>query len=81
MPKNYCFSMQDCIDGIVPLIFSEIDEETLELDEKPFYINEMTEVTDASWVIKTVSRFGEVKHRILYTLDELQEIIGLPKIK
>lgn len=36
--KNYCFSMQDCIDGIVPLIFSEIDEETLELDEKPFYI-------------------------------------------
>lgn len=36
--KNYCFSMQDCIDGIVPLIFSEIDEETLELDEKPFFI-------------------------------------------
>lgn len=36
--KNYCFSMQDCIDGIIPLIFSEIDEETLELDEKPFYI-------------------------------------------
>ena len=36
--KNYCFSMQDCIDGIIPLIFSEIDEETMELDEKPFYI-------------------------------------------
>ena len=36
--KNYCFSMQDCIDGIVPLIFSEIDEETLELDDKPFFI-------------------------------------------
>ena len=36
--RNYCFSMQDCIDGIIPLIFSEIDEETLELDEKPFYI-------------------------------------------
>lgn len=36
--KNYCFSMQDCIDGIIPLIFSEIDEETLELDEKPFFI-------------------------------------------
>ena len=36
--KNYCFSMQDCIDGIIPLIFSEIDEETLELDNKPFFI-------------------------------------------
>ena len=36
--KNYCFSMQDCIDGIIPLIFSEIDEETLELDDKPLFI-------------------------------------------
>lgn len=36
--KNYCFSMQDCIDGIIPLIFSEIDEGTLELDDKPFFI-------------------------------------------
>lgn len=36
--KNYCFSMQDCIDGIIPLIFSEIDEKTLKLDEKPFFI-------------------------------------------
>ena len=36
--KNYCFSMQDCIDGIIPLIFSEIDEKTLVLDEKPFFI-------------------------------------------
>ena len=48
--------------------------------EKPFYIHEMTEVTDASWVIKTVSKWGEVKHRILYTLNEPQEIIGLPKL-
>ena len=36
--KNYCFSMQDCIDGIIPLIFSEIDEETLEYNESPFFI-------------------------------------------
>ena len=36
--KNYCFSMQDCIDGIIPLIFSEIDNETLELNEAPFFI-------------------------------------------
>lgn len=36
--KNYCFSMQDCIDGIIPLIFSEIDENTLEYDGHPFYL-------------------------------------------
>lgn len=36
--KNYCFSMQDCIDGIIPLIFSEIDEYTLEYEGKPFFI-------------------------------------------
>ena len=37
--KNYCFSMQDCIDGIVPLIFSEIDEETLSYNDEPFFIH------------------------------------------
>ena len=36
--KNYCFSMQDCIDGIIPLIFTELDDETLMLNEKPFFI-------------------------------------------
>lgn len=36
--KNYCFSMQDCIDGIIPLIFSEIDEHTLKINDKPFFI-------------------------------------------
>lgn len=36
--RNYCFSMQDCIDGIIPLIFSEIDDITLELDKKPFFL-------------------------------------------
>lgn len=49
--------------------------------EKPFYIHESTEVIGASWVIKTVRKSGEVKHRILYTLDEPQEIIGLPKLR
>lgn len=37
--KNFCFSMQDCIDGIMPLIFSEIDDKTLEIDETPFFLN------------------------------------------
>ena len=36
--NNFCFSMQDCIDGIIPLIFSEIDESTLMLEDKPFFI-------------------------------------------
>ncbi len=36
--KNYCFSMQDCIDGILPLIFCEIDENTIEYNEAPFFI-------------------------------------------
>lgn len=37
--KNYCFSMQDCIDGIIPLIFSEIDENTLMYNDSPFHIH------------------------------------------
>lgn len=36
--KNYCFSMQDCIDGIIPLIFTELDNETMFYNEKPFFI-------------------------------------------
>lgn len=36
--KNYCFSMQDCIDGIIPLIFSEIDEYAIEYNGGPFFI-------------------------------------------
>ena len=37
--KNFCFSMQDCIDGIIPIIFSEIDENTVELNDAPFFLN------------------------------------------
>ena len=33
--KNSCFSMQDCIDGIIPLCFSEIGEDTIEFHHKP----------------------------------------------
>jgi hypothetical protein len=33
--ENACFSMQDCIDGIIPLCFSEIDENTLMFKDKP----------------------------------------------
>lgn len=37
--KEYCFSMQDCIDGIIPLMFSEIDDKTLEYNEAPLFFN------------------------------------------
>lgn len=35
--KNYCFSMQDCIDGIIPLIFSDISEEGIEYNDAPLF--------------------------------------------
>ena len=35
--KNYCFSMQDCIDGIIPLVWSEIDDNTLGEGGVPLY--------------------------------------------
>lgn len=35
--KNFCFSMQDCIDGIMPLIFSEIGEDELEYKDAPLF--------------------------------------------
>lgn len=37
--ENACFSMQDCIDGIIPLCFSEIDDNTIEYHHKPLKFN------------------------------------------
>lgn len=42
-------------------------------------IEQVLEVTDASWVIKTVWKRDELNSRILYTLDNPWKIIGLPK--
>jgi hypothetical protein len=36
--KNYCFSMQDCIDGIIPLCFAEIGDDKLTIDDVPFFL-------------------------------------------
>lgn len=36
--NNYCFSMQDCFDRIIPLIFSEISENTIEYCDSPFHL-------------------------------------------
>jgi hypothetical protein len=53
--KSYCFSMQDCIDGIVPLIFSEIDENTLINDDKPFFIRFGTSFDDVVNILNSVN--------------------------
>lgn len=47
----------------------------------PFDGDQMVEVTDASWVIKNVWKHGELNSRILYTLDDPQQIVGLPKLE
>lgn len=67
-------------DGKYNTISRDVDVDETS-DARPFSINEMVEITDASWALKTVSKFGEVKHRILYTLEEPQEIVGLPKFQ
>jgi hypothetical protein len=52
--KNFCFSMQDCIDGIIPLIFSEIDDDTLVYDEKPFFIRFGTEFEEVEKILTSI---------------------------
>lgn len=37
--KNPCFSMQDCIDGIISLCFSEITDKTLYYNDEPFHLD------------------------------------------
>lgn len=67
-------------DGKVKMISEdvEVDEESV---AKSFDVTQMIEVTDASWTIKNVWKHDELKHRILYTLDNPQQIVGLPKLK
>ena len=52
--RNYCFSMQDCIDGIIPLMFSEIDENTLLLDDKPFFLKFGTSFDEVEEKLKSI---------------------------
>ena len=52
--RNYCFSMQDCIDGIIPLMFSEIDEDTLLLEDKPFFLKFGTPFDEVEEKLKSV---------------------------
>ena len=37
--KNNCFSMQDCIDGIIPLMFSPIDDKPVMVGDELFKLD------------------------------------------
>jgi len=46
--ENACFSMQDCIDGIIPLCFTFLDEDAMQYKGKPlkFRFGETLEVVE-----------------------------------
>lgn len=77
--KNYCFSMQDCIDGIIPLIFSEIDEETLLFNDKPFFINFGKELDEVANMLTSIGLemfdIEEVKNGDDSAIDRLIDTI------
>lgn len=79
-PKNYCFSMQDCIDGIIPLIFSEIDDNTLKIGDTPFFLNfgdDIEVVTEKLNAVKiTLFDFEEVEKGDESAIDDLIDSIG-----
>ena len=73
--KNYCFSMQDCIDGIIPLIFSEIDENTIEYNDAPFFIRFGETFEEVENKIKTIGleffELSEIEKGDDSAIDEL----------
>ena len=73
--RNYCFSMQDCIDGIIPLIFSEIGDDTLELNDAPFFLNfaEPMSLVMEKLMASGLKLFDieEIEHGDVSAIDEL----------
>lgn len=65
-------------DGKMKVISEDTKVDKKSID-KPFTIKQMVEISEASWVIKTVEKFGKYQYRILYTLDDPKQIKGLPK--
>lgn len=93
---NGIFNLIQKHDGIHRVFFSEylesdgtikeLSRDVVEYGEgyneyKPFNILNMMEVSDASWTIRTVWKYGKISNRILYTLDDPQKIVGLPKFE
>lgn len=76
--KNFCFSMQDCIDGIMPLMFSEIGEDELEYKSAPLFFNfgePMESVTEKLNSFKEIEVFDmeEVEKGDDSAIDDLIE--------
>ena len=78
--KNYCFSMQDCIDGIIPLMFCEIDENSVEINGEPFYLNFAENLSSVEEKMKSVGielfDFEDVKIGDESAIDNLIDSIG-----
>lgn len=73
--NSYCFSMQDCIDLIMPIIFSEIDENTLEIEGVPFFLNFGDTIEEIETKLKAIGTemfdFEEVKKGDESAIDDL----------
>lgn len=78
--KNYCFSMQDCIDGIIPLMFCEIDENSVEINGEPFYLNFAENLSSVEEKMKSVGielfDFEDVQIGDESAIDNLIDSIG-----
>ena len=51
---NSCFSMQDCIDGILPLAFCEIGPDMVMYEEKPLHFNFGENINDVKLKLHTL---------------------------
>lgn len=75
--ENVIFKEEVESDGNAEFIYNNMTAYT----EKFFIVEREVQVTNATWVVKTVRKLGVVKHRILYTTDNPEKIIGLPKFE
>ena len=73
--ENTCFSMQDCIDGIIPLCFSEISDDTIEFHHKPlkFRFGEKRETVELKIAECGLVNYGyeDIKHGDENLVNEL----------
>ena len=79
--KNSCFSMQDCIDGIIPLFFSEISEDMLECNETPLFFRFGETYEKIESILKDIGihfyDIEEIKSGDDSAIDNLIDNIGL----
>ena len=75
---NVIFEEEIESDGNVELIYNDVKPRK---EESYFIVERDVQVTNATWAVKTVRKLGVVKHRILYTTDNPEKIIGLPKFE